>query len=82
MLNHECTKVLVVVVSWTSWSSSNFGYFSYFNSRSMEWTTTHDVLLYREVLVVEFYRHKKGSNERGRAWTKIAEKLNNLKVRF
>ena len=44
----------------------------------MEWTTTHDVSLCREILVEEFYKFKKGSNERGRIWTQISENLNSV----
>ncbi|XP_029180213.2 uncharacterized protein [Acropora muricata] len=44
----------------------------------MEWTTTHDMLLCREILVEEFYRFKKGSNERGRIWTQISQNLNSV----
>ena len=42
----------------------------------MEWTQTHDTSLCREVLLEEPYKYKKGSNERGKKWTKIAEALN------
>ena len=49
-----------------------------FLPRSMEWTTTHDVLLCREILVQEFYKFKKGSNERGRIWTQISQNLNSV----
>ena len=41
----------------------------------MEWTTTHNMLLCREILVEEFYKFKKGSNERGRIWTQISQNL-------
>ena len=49
-----------------------------FLPRSMEWTATHNVLLCREILVEEFYRPKKGSNERGRIWTQISQNLNSV----
>ena len=42
----------------------------------MEWTEIHDTLLCREVLLEEPYKYKKGSNERGKKWTEIAEALN------
>ena len=42
----------------------------------MEWSRDHDINLCREVLVVEPFRHKKGSVERGKAWTRIADALN------
>ena len=41
----------------------------------MEWSEAHDVRLCREVLHDEPYQHKKGSNERGEAWTQIAMRL-------
>lgn len=51
--------------------------------RPMEWTETHDVLLCRETLVEEPYKFKKGSADRGKSWTKIAEILNkNNEVKF
>ena len=42
---------------------------------SMEWTEAHDVRLCREVLHDEPYQRKKGSNQRGEAWTQIAKRL-------
>ena len=42
---------------------------------SMEWTEAHDVRLCREVLHDEPYQRKKGSNQRGEAWTQIAKWL-------
>ncbi|PFX13051.1 hypothetical protein AWC38_SpisGene22906 [Stylophora pistillata] len=48
------------------------------NQKPMEWTTAHDVLLCRENLVEEFYKFKKGSNDRGRIWTKISENLKSV----
>lgn len=41
----------------------------------MEWTEVHDTLLCREVLLEEPYKYKKGSNEKGKKWTEIAEAL-------
>ena len=49
--------------------------FDFYNG-PMEWTTAHDVLLCREIFLQEFYKFKKGSNERGRTWTQISENLN------
>lgn len=49
----------------------------------MEWTEMHDTLLCREVLLEEPYKFKKGSNERGKKWTELAEALNkNGEVKF
>ena len=44
----------------------------------MEWTNVHDKLLCREVLVIEPYRFKKGTVERGNLWTAIADNLINV----
>lgn len=46
-------------------------------SNSMYWTKAHDTLLCREVLALEPYKHKKGSNEAGKIWTDIAQSLKN-----
>ena len=49
----------------------------------MEWTEMHDTLLCREVLLEEPYKYKKGSNEKGKKWSEIAEALNkNQDVKF
>lgn len=49
----------------------------------MEWTTRHDILLFREILVSEPYKFKKSSNERGKLWTMVANNLNKIvEVRF
>ena len=49
----------------------------------MEWTEIHDTLLCREVLLEEPYKYKKGSNEKGKKWSEIAEALNkNQEVKF
>ena len=42
----------------------------------MEWSSAHDVLLCREVRCQEPYVHKKGSNDRGKVWSDIADSLN------
>ena len=39
-----------------------------------------DVLLCKEILVQEFYKFKKESNERGRIWTQSSENLNSVTV--
>ena len=36
-----------------------------FIRKSMQWTREHDILLCREVLALEVYKHKKGTNEAG-----------------
>ena len=42
----------------------------------MNWTYEHDVMLCREILVIEPPNFKYGSRERGQAWEKIAQNLN------
>ena len=44
----------------------------------MRWTSEHDVIFLREVLVHEPWKQKYGSQERGKVWEKIAESLNGL----
>ena len=41
----------------------------------MQWTKAQDVLLCRQVLALEPYKHKKGSNEARKIWTDIAQSL-------
>ena len=45
----------------------------------MMWTPEHDVLLCREILLVEPYNHKPSTRERGQAWDTIAADLNCIK---
>ena len=42
----------------------------------MNWTFEHDVMLCREILVIEPFSFRFGSRERGQAWEKIAHNLN------
>ena len=46
----------------------------------IKWTTAQDVLLCKEILVQEFYKFKKESNERGRIWMQSSENLNSVTV--
>ena len=49
----------------------------------MQWTREHDILLCREVLALEVYKHTKGTNEAGRLWDEIAKNLRGCQtVRF
>ena len=49
----------------------------------MVWSSEHDVLLCREILVTEPYKFKVGTRERGQAWDKVARELNTIEgVRF
>ena len=52
--------------------------FSFSFSQQMRWTSEHDVIFLREVLVHEPWKQKYGSQERGKVWEKIAESLNGL----
>ena len=36
----------------------------------MRWTNEHDVMFLRQVLVYEPWKHKCGSQERGKVWEK------------
>ena len=42
------------------------------------WTSDHDILLCREVLLVEPFNHKPSTRERGQAWDTIADDLNSI----
>lgn len=48
-----------------------------FNRNSTHWTKAHDTQLCREVLALEPYKYKNGSNEAGKIWTDIAQSLKN-----
>lgn len=45
----------------------------------MDWTEKHDVLLCREIIVSEPFKFKKGSLEKGKVWTDVAESLNSCR---
>ena len=45
----------------------------------MEWTEEHDILLGREILLLDPFKAKPRTNLRGQIWTKIAGALNGLK---
>ena len=42
----------------------------------MQWKPEHDVIFLREVLASDLYSTRKGSTERGKIWSQIAERLN------
>ena len=49
----------------------------------MRWTEEHNIVLCREVLVVQPYQYRPKSAERGSAWTSIANELNAVQeIRF
>ena len=41
----------------------------------MTWCKNKDILLCKEVLALQPYKHKKGSHEAGKIWTSIANSL-------
>ena len=43
-----------------------------------QWTTDHDVIMCREVLVSEPYKFKQRTPERGKAWESEAQQLNSI----
>ena len=51
-----------------------------FRNYSMKWSEEHDLMLCREVLVMEPFKHPKQSRERGEIWGEIAQNLNGLSV--
>ena len=54
-----------------------------FIRKSIQWTREHDILLCREVLALEVYKHKKGTNEAGRLRDEITKNLRGCQtVRF
>ena len=46
----------------------------------MKWSEEHDLMLCREVLVMEPFKHPKQSRERAEIWGEIAQNLNGLSV--
>ena len=52
--------------------------FSFSFSQQMRWTSEHDVMFLREVLVHEPWKQKYESREQGKLWREIAESLNGL----
>ncbi|KAJ7363111.1 hypothetical protein OS493_011385 [Desmophyllum pertusum] len=47
-------------------------------SKYFQWTTDHDVIMCREVLVSEPYKFKQRTPERGKAWESVAQQLNSI----
>lgn len=50
-----------------------------FDHRYFQWTDEHDVIMCREVILVEPYQFKIRTPERGNAWDRIANNLNAVK---
>lgn len=49
----------------------------------MKWTEQHDVMLCREILLIQPHKYRLKSTERGNAWTSIANDLNAIQeLRF
>ena len=44
----------------------------------MTWTKEHDVMLCREMLVIQPFRFKHGTRDRGRCWEKIAQNMSDI----
>ena len=44
----------------------------------MTWTKEHDVMLCREMLLIQPFRFKHGTRDRGRCWEKIAQNLSDI----
>ncbi|XP_068737656.1 trichohyalin-like [Montipora capricornis] len=47
-------------------------------NKYFQWTTDHDVIMCREVLVSEPYKFKLRAPERGQAWESVAQQLNSI----
>lgn len=46
------------------------------SSQSMKWTEEHELLMLRELMLLQPWLHKKGTSERGDDWEKLAVSLN------
>ena len=44
----------------------------------MVWTKEHDAMLTREMLVIQLFRYKHWTRDRGRCWEQIAQNLNSI----
>ena len=53
-------------------------FFFFFIRRPLIWTEQHDTLFLREILHIQHWIHRHGSQERGQAWDEIAAILNSL----
>ena len=47
-------------------------------SQSMKWTEEHELLMLRELMLLQPWLHKKGTSERGDDWEKLAVSLNTI----
>lgn len=49
----------------------------------MRWSEEHDLILCREILMIQPYQYRSGSKESGNAWTSISTDLNSIvEVKF
>ena len=49
-----------------------------FTFSRMEWSSKHDIFLCTEILITEPFKFRKGSLDRGRLWTVVANNLNRI----
>ena len=47
-------------------------------SQSMKWTEEHELLMLRELMLLQPWLNKKGTSERGDDWEKLAVSLNTI----
>jgi hypothetical protein len=48
--------------------------------KPMEWREDHDLLLIREMMISDFFLHRKGNPNRGLVWDSIVENLNQIET--
>ena len=56
----------------------SFFVFHFDRGKYFQWTTDHDVIMCREVLVCEPYKFKPRTPERGQSWESVAQQLNSI----
>ena len=56
----------------------SFFVFHFNRGKYFQWTTDHDVMMCREVLVSEPYKFKPRTPERGQSWESVAQQLNSI----
>ena len=56
----------------------SFFVFHFNRGKYFQWTTDHDVIMCREVLVSEPYKFKPRTPERGQSWESVAQQLNSI----
>jgi len=58
--------------------TSSFFVFHFNRGKYFQWTTDHDVIMCRKVLVSEPYKFKSRTPERGQSWESVAQQLNSI----